>query len=103
MLDRASGGEDENMRAVRVGERDAEASVLNDESDEWIEMWTIGHKQSIACERRFKQSDYKPIVVSRACKDRDALHGRRKFTFEIAHDSHKVFVKTFLFVRLVLV
>src|ERR1041384_1068962 len=102
MLDRASGGEDENLRAVRVGEHDGVASILIDESGEWIEMWTIGHEQSIAFERRFKQSDYKPIVVSRAREDRNALHWRRKFTFEIAHDSHKVFVKTLLFVRLVL-
>jgi predicted RNA-binding Zn ribbon-like protein len=64
MLNGASRGEDEDLRAVRVGEHDGVTPVLIDESREWIEMWTIGNEQSIAFERRFKQSDYKPIVVS---------------------------------------
>ena len=61
-------------------------------------MRSIGNKQSITFERCFKQSDYKPIIVSRAREDRDSLHLRWNFTFEVTHDPYEIFVEALLLV-----
>src|SRR3954453_10708102 len=80
LLNCAARSEDEDLRAVRVCKHDGVTPVLIDEAREWIQMWPIRDEQSITFERRVKQSDFKPITVSGAREDRDALHRRRNFT-----------------------
>src|ERR1041385_2715939 len=98
MLNCASRGEDEDLRAIRVSKNDSVTPVLIDEARQWIQMRSIGNKQSIAFERRGKQSHYKPVLVGRAREDRETLHRRRHFTFEITHDPDEVFVEALLIV-----